>query len=471
MEPCRKRLEAINEPIVRGFVLTTILLLGVGLEQGLLGSPHNYTRSILFLTGNILGLPLGVLTWQYFSPLSNIPLFVWPLEGLFVCFSLCTTCLWLSFAQGMLLGPMIIHLALLSFGEEMKGLIFKVGVGIALGNAFLFVMNHVPYPIGLILFGISLAAWRVSRPLPDSKTKLVLKPVWHVGLAWFWLFSFGFYTLGGLYYTFLDITPTFSHPLLVDLASRIFYLAGITLAIVMRYGSIRLSPYLAVAIMGLALVAQLARTETSAWSLSLMDLSFGIMDTFTVAAILALTQNATQAALAFAVYPASIIAGLLLNERIQQPILSYQWSLSLLFLTIIPINLYLRASTLREKHLQEGQNEPLALPAPADGHSQKIPSSHCSQLANNPIPMNTPKALSPTDLGLSLREQQVFCRLIQDKKLKEIGDELGLAVGTIKTLCSRIYEKAGVKGKKELLKLYSGHASQRGNQGLHEKNM
>ncbi len=42
--------------------------------------------------------------------------------------------------------------------------------------------------------------------------------------------------------------------------------------------------------------------------------------------------------------------------------------------------------------------------------------------------------------------------LVQNKKLKEIAEDLGLAIGTIKALCNRIYEKAGVKGKKELLK-------------------
>jgi len=54
------------------------------------------------------------------------------------------------------------------------------------------------------------------------------------------------------------------------------------------------------------------------------------------------------------------------------------------------------------------------------------------------------------DFGLSSREKEVAVLLIDGKSREEIATLLGVAIGTVNTLCTRLYRKAGIKNATEL---------------------
>lgn len=60
----------------------------------------------------------------------------------------------------------------------------------------------------------------------------------------------------------------------------------------------------------------------------------------------------------------------------------------------------------------------------------------------------------PADYGLSQRETDVLWLLLDGKTRPEISESLGISAGTVNTYCSRIYQKANVKGLGELYKLF-----------------
>ena len=61
-----------------------------------------------------------------------------------------------------------------------------------------------------------------------------------------------------------------------------------------------------------------------------------------------------------------------------------------------------------------------------------------------------------TDAGLSEREQQVLALLAQGLLYKEIGDRMGITVGTIKQHIHRIYHKMHVQNRTEAVNRYFG---------------
>jgi DNA-binding CsgD family transcriptional regulator len=58
-------------------------------------------------------------------------------------------------------------------------------------------------------------------------------------------------------------------------------------------------------------------------------------------------------------------------------------------------------------------------------------------------------------LLLSDREYRVLIGTLERKNFREIASELSISESTVKTYMRRIYEKMGVKGKKELLQMLS----------------
>ncbi|MCB0789570.1 MAG: helix-turn-helix transcriptional regulator, partial [Flavobacteriales bacterium] len=57
---------------------------------------------------------------------------------------------------------------------------------------------------------------------------------------------------------------------------------------------------------------------------------------------------------------------------------------------------------------------------------------------------------------LSIRENEVLGLLAQGLLYKEIGDRLGIAVGTVKQHIHRIYEKLHVQNRTEAVNRYFG---------------
>ena len=61
-----------------------------------------------------------------------------------------------------------------------------------------------------------------------------------------------------------------------------------------------------------------------------------------------------------------------------------------------------------------------------------------------------------SDHGLSEREQQVLALLSEGLLYKEIGDRLGITIGTIKQHIHRIYDKLHVQNRTEAVNRYFG---------------
>ena len=456
-----------SDGLTRGFILTTLILLGVGLEQGLLNRAPSQNLTIWFLCGNILGLPMGAYLWGRLYPATLFPLYFWLLEGIAI-----VTAAWkpigpVLFISGLIFGVLILHLFLLGKSRSLSSLIHRVGIAIITGNILLALFEKLPWPLGLAWLAIALAGWRITRPPPEAtldETGLKKAISFHDEktrrLSWFWLFFLCFYTLGGLYYSILDHAYGLPNRMIFDLVSLALYILGILLVIFTPRNLLRYTPYLAVALMGLSIIIQISPETRSLYAYPLMDIGFGIMDCLSVSVILAFSQNLTEAAIGFALFPVSIVFGMLISQNItQNPFKDYQWALSVLFLTIIPLGF---AARLFKKTQKEDRSATLlALPPAATTSSEKVTDPPLLEFSASNMPLRP--VLSNTDqvnllriattLGLSDREKEVFMELVQNKKLKEIAEDLGLAIGTIKALCNRIYEKAGVKGKKELLKL------------------
>ena len=68
----------------------------------------------------------------------------------------------------------------------------------------------------------------------------------------------------------------------------------------------------------------------------------------------------------------------------------------------------------------------------------------------------TGNAGNVADSGLSEREQQVLALLAEGLLYKEIGDRLGISVGTIKQHIHRMYEKLHVQNRTEAVNRYFG---------------
>ncbi len=447
----------LGDSLIRGFILTTIMLLGVGLEQSLVLPAPSDSMMAWFLVGNLAGLVVGNLIWLDLYPKRLLPLYAWQLAGLVVAAASWRTGEWLFFMQGMVLGTLLIHLLCLARGLDFHSLAKRIGLGICMGNLLLMLLKYMPKPLGLAWLAVALAGWRIKRPDPDfsashSRWKNIKT------ISWFWAFFLCFYCLGGLYFSFLAKSAPKENQLAFGIVMLAAYLIGLILVVVLSRYHIRVFPFLATTIMGLSLILQLQVRPFPLAPLSLMDLSFGIMDCFSVAFIFAFSASIFQGSIGLAIFPLSLIVGLLANNRCSgNPSMVCIWALGLLFVGLIP--LYYSTTTI-EKIKRRKKRDILALPPSI---KENVFSESEGNEMTEPDPLSSPPVLKHEEQGnehvaaiseklaLSPREKQVFYGLVRGGKLKEIARELGLATGTVKTLSSRIYEKAGVRNKKELL--------------------
>ena len=56
----------------------------------------------------------------------------------------------------------------------------------------------------------------------------------------------------------------------------------------------------------------------------------------------------------------------------------------------------------------------------------------------------------PKGESLTQREKEILIALIENKKRREIAEELNISENTVKTHTAHVYDKLGVKGKDEL---------------------
>ncbi len=447
--------KVLKDPLIRGFILTTALLLGVGLEQSLIFSLPSDSMMEWFLAGNLAGLVLGILVWQRLYPQSLIPLYTWQIAGLLVAASAWKTMPWLFFLQGLTLGTLLIHLYFLAKEFDFHIIATKVCLGIGIGNLLLMALRAVPKPLGLVWLAVALAGWRIKRPAADpSGSQEKWKNIRTI--SWFWTFFLCFYCLGGLYFSCLAKSAHQSNQVVLSVVTLGTYLLGLVAVAILSRHYIRLFPFLATAIMGISLLLQLPQRPWFLTQLSLMDLSFGIMDCFSVAFIFAFSPNIIQATIGLSIFPASIIIGLGANRHCSSnQSTGCIWALALLFIGLIPLY-YISVSSWRLKKGCKGTVPALPAPSKTEAVSlsqQSHENVHDVKDTSYYLPKEHGLSTLSRKLGLSPREQQVLQGLASGMKLKDIAEELEVATGTVKTLSSRIYEKAGVKNKKKLLEM------------------
>lgn len=90
-----------------------------------------------------------------------------------------------------------------------------------------------------------------------------------------------------------------------------------------------------------------------------------------------------------------------------------------------------------------GQEEGTLAPAPATSQGREIPQA-------------------PVIDPLSGRERDVLLALGRGLTLKEIAAELGVAIGTVQSLCHRVYAKLGAHDRGSALRRYRALTARRG---------
>ena len=464
-----------SDSLVRGFALTYIFLLGIGLEQSLLPGPHRINHQLYFLLGNTIGLPAGAFLWTRYYPKSNLPLYFWPVGGLLVGLSVWSSSGFLTLLQGLVFGSLIFHLILLGIGRPFKDIVQLVGGGLILGNLLLLCLGVFPAPLGLIWLAVALAGWRIKRPCPSSR--IVVEPIKLTisnPFIWLFLFFLFFYFIGGCYFFLVDfLMMSFSYSLLPVLVKDLIYVAGILSLLFFNKKYLGLFPYIAIIIMGIGLILILGSTPFKLCSVSMINFSFGIMDCLAVSMILSFTETLSMAVVGFLIFPIAQMIGLVVSLNFAQAsLVDVQWALAILFFTLIPL-LAFRATKAHDRDRDHAPASPLAEDEILPYSSNDGRFRHAVVIEEDSAPnhgaietwkiSSTKKAEQKRDIdgiamrfSLSRREKQVFQGLIAGKKLKEIAEELGLAIGTIKAITNRIYEKAGVRSKKELLAQIEG---------------
>ncbi len=437
-----------NDSIVRGFILTTLILLGVGLERSLLNGDADEVETCFFLVGNIIGYLPGTWIWRLY-PKSKLPLYFWQIESCLIALTLVRNkifLLFLFFIIGMLFPILLIHIFLLMNNElTLKDYIKKIGLGILIGNILLFFLKKFFYPLNIILLCIAIANWRIKRPEDNPFVKGVNSSPFLDKSYFFFLISLlFFYTIGGLHFNLLQSFSCSSF-IYFDELSYGLYILGIICAILLANMEDKVLPFLAISIMGCVLLFMMPPSSISPYGISVMDFSFGIMDSYSTAFIFFQSSSFFELALGMILYPLAILLNIIfLRYGFIEKSIDIKLSLIFLFLTLIPLSLF----TKKRFHKKETSGM-LALPP-----SEKNKVKEINQRPDNEEKLN--RSFDPeiaqiaTILGLSEREKDVFFKLIKEKKLKEIAEELNLALGTVKALSSRIYEKAQVKNRIEL---------------------
>ncbi len=447
----------------------SLLVLGVGLEQDLLKNPSNFLWA-LYITGNFVGLALGVFTYRLFP--NKWASKIWLFTGL-----LLVSLVWKQtpvnmFGLGCCTGLLFLYLCWVFKEAPCPRVHIPVGLGITAGNILLLLLKKLPWPLGLVFTSLLFAYIQVLPSEERSETYLdnYISTFKKIN---FLLFLFLTNFLSGFYYSFI----------LNEEYKSYFYYSIYTFAyaiavfLVLKNFSklFRWIPVICVTLLGLSLSLQLPLDGISVSSLIIIVFIFGILDVFAVTYIFLYFQTPLEYALGFGVFLLGTILSTGLFFHIDLT-LQYQCGFLVLFFNIFPailctrglnrskqkiitkdigirtptislINIFnhkLAESCKLKNNSKRGEQEKGT--GESLGHLYKEKASLKIAVEND---------INSKELEvLSKREKEVFFYLIQGYKLKDIASQMNLALGTIKSITSRIYEKLRVENKKDLLNRY-----------------
>jgi len=439
----RQILAIYNDPLFRGFFFITNILLGISLEQGLLDKPA-LSNEISFLVGNFLGLYIAIFLWRLPKYALRFGLKLWFFEGLLVGLLLIYNNFLLFFLQGLIFGALTLHIYLTAYKRPFREVLFYVALGIIVGNVFLYLLKQLPNKkVSVLIIALLLVGWRIKKP---SRFDFGVFSFAYKRRVFFWAFLFIFYFLGGFYYSYLFSSLSMPRHTF-DIISFLPYSIAVAIGLLLSPRFYYFFPLVASLVIGLSLVWHLSSLRFSFLSLSFLEMGFGFSDMFCMTYILSRTSSLLEGAFSFSLFPLAILISIYVLHRYDSSFLKqYQWALTSIFFAVIPsIFLIQRKEHVTERRLL------LALPAePEYENESKEASTDVEEEESLPLE----EMVAQIDLPLSIREKEVFVLLIQGYKLKDISSELDLALGTVKSICSRLYEKLEVKNKQELAERY-----------------
>ena len=435
LDSLKKRGPFPASALTHGFVIIVIFFLGVGLEQAFLTQPRP-ALEYAFLGGVLLGLGLGVFLLPRLPfPIHSQARFLSVVSGLLAGLFLWKEWLLLSLLAGLSSGMIFLTLYPFTRNKPFEDLLREMAWGIILGNLAIFVLKFLPRLPAVLFLSFLIASWRPQRGEGASFFPLFERPsADFVALAFFVFF---FYTIGGLYYLAIfepERVPFF------HLFSPLAYILGLGL---LWWGRRALSyvPVALITVLGLTLIYQFARPQLSWVSLIGLELTFGAGDLFALSAIFVLAKSLGEVALGIALFPLAILAGTAFLLFFPLALQKYQGAFFLIFLAFLP-GAWLSRTLLKGEGPWRREEPRKGLP---QGPALALPAGE------GPAP-SWKEVLSP-------REKEICELLLEGYKLREIAQELGLALGTVKALCNRIYEKLDVQNKKELCERFGSESS------------
>jgi len=352
--------------------------------------------------------------------------------------------------------------------------LLSAALGLSAANILLIPLGAYPEAetiwFAVVAAGILLIPG-MERRLPEAGLDPDAETLWH-----YLPFVFVFQIVSGLMYAY--IMPAYGQLAVVPGAELFFYIAAVWMAmqIVVRNRDLAL---ITGVILGMAafsiLQAGTAQLPVNAGMFAIMGAA-GIIDMVLLAILLSFPEPKKAFGVGLAVFCAGILAG----KAIGQYFADMAGAIALtghVVLNVSVVVLYIVGRWyVPDRKPSAGIPAPAHVPEEAgceapmetlgfeknnretnDPAGAAIMNPALSSVATHAVSPaaseENPEPVLPESLRrmLSEREHDVLLRVLEGRTYRQTADQLGISESTVKTYMYRIYEKAEVKGKKQLL--------------------
>jgi len=327
-------------------------------------------------------------------------------------------------------------------------------IGLAAANLLLLAINLLPRigPLHFVAVVLPLMAVPfLLRRLPEPDQTQKTLSLWH-----YLPFIVAFKVICGLMYAYF--MPAYQDLAWLPGMDLLFYMAAVAAALlaVETYRDLTL---VSGVIIGMAAFTMLQFGEVKLAvnaGIFTLNAAAGIIDLVLIAVLLAMPSPIR----AFGIGLAADCTGILAGQLIGSYFAGMAEAIVLMghiVLNISVLALYFLGRSL----LWPGKGDRQPLPAAGEALVPEVADTISSAAAQSPAPQARPSrapesAVSvkiPRSLRLLLSERESFVldKVISGRTYREIAGMIGISESSVKTYMQRIYEKAGVKGKRKLL--------------------
>ena len=318
--------------------------------------------------------------------------------------------------------------------------LLSAACGLVIAN-ILFIPFGIWADDGVVLFAAAtlplLSIPVLVRHLPEPEPAPDTPRLWH-----YLFFIFIFQIISGLMYAF--IMPAYQDSAILPGFELLFYMGGIGAAYLLAREKRDLAMVLAV-ILGMVAFTLLQGGNPAWINLGMFAMmgGAGIIDLVFISVLLSAAAPIRGFGVGLAVFCAGILGGKIIGVYYSDMTGAIIMT-GHLVLNLSVIALYFHG----RQYYTAALSEPEAL----------LPKSECVPIppidTDLVMPDNQNTAADPIPehwrMLLSEREYEVFKMVAAGRTYRETGHELEISESTVKTYMSRIYEKVGVKGKKQL---------------------